>query len=181
MTDDIPHTESPYWQAPPAPRKRRVWPWVTGAIVLVIGLCLTGTIIAAQTGTTPAASSPFVDVRTQRPAGDAPAAPANDPVVSSGLRPGDVKLTVKITDKDCFGDAGCNVQWEVRAQWPPAKVAGGDQCDVTYEVRGLTDTQTSTITLRDDGTYDTGTFDFGQTNKRTDKIIAKATSVECAL
>lgn len=90
--------------------------------------------------------------------------------------PGDFKLTVKTTRKDCFGSAGCNIEYKIQAAW---SVKITEPCDVTYEVKGLEDSQTGTLRVLDDQQFEQDSWQFGSTTSSKKKLSAVATEVEC--
>src|SRR4051812_30464552 len=55
-----------------------------------------------------------------------------------GLQPSDFILTVKVTRKKCFGDAGCNVSYRIDLS-TTFKLKPGLRFLVTYEVVGMRD------------------------------------------
>ncbi len=149
-------------------------------VAALVGLCGFGSLIAVLSTDNDNKAATLADtpiVVTTAP--DRGSVPTTDAPKPTGLKAADVKLSVKITDKQCFGSAGCNVQWEIKAGWPEGKVTRGDSCDVTYEVRGLTDAKIGTLTIRDDDQYLSDDFALGQTKRRSDKITARVTEVEC--
>lgn len=89
----------------------------------------------------------------------------------------DVKLTVKVLDKECFGTAGCNLEYKVLATWPPSKVARGDSYAITYEVSGPEDgKQIGTLIVNDDETFKTEE-DFASTKNSSVKLKAAVTDI----
>lgn len=190
------HEPPPYWQQAadtqpvPPPKKQSRHPiGLYIGIAVIVALCgIGGVITAAVIGAAddkpkgaPVAGVPdrgAVPTPNVKPAPATPTTPAR-----STLSKSDVELTVKITEKNCFGSAGCNVQWDLKAAVEGGKanrlVAAGDTCSVTYRMRGLTDTQTGTLTINDDGTYNSDSWNFGQTKKSSAKVTAEVTEVEC--
>lgn len=85
-------------------------------------------------------------------------APAPVPAATKGrpLAAADIKLTIKVTSKECFGESGCGISYRVRAAWPAGVVPADAAYEVTYRVVGPTDgPQIGTMTVRGDSTYDT--------------------------
>jgi hypothetical protein len=91
----------------------------------------------------------------------------------------DVKLTVKTTSKQCFGSAGCSVDWTIVPAVDTAKLGDRDVL-ITYEVRGVEDgPQIGSFTLGADGSYSSDEVKgFGQTKSKSAKLTAVATAVE---
>jgi hypothetical protein len=134
---------------PPAPRKRARLLLIIGAAVALLLLIIGGTVaftlaavgkdnIAAK----PAAQSAW-DREQQKRAAEEPAiealpdptepAPVITPAVS------DFTLKPKITDKQCFGSAGCNVEFKVDLTYGGSPLDSATTWLVTYEVTGIED------------------------------------------
>jgi hypothetical protein len=91
--------------------------------------------------------------------------------VAATMKASDVQLTVK----DCFGSADCLVEWQIKA----AIGVDPQECQVTYEVHGLEDTQINTLDFHADGTYEQDSYQSGETSSGKKKLTAKVTDVEC--
>lgn len=90
----------------------------------------------------------------------------------------DVTLKVKVTEKQCFGDAGCNLSWKIAATVDQSRLRSGVDWDITYEVTGVQDgPYIGSFTLYGDGTYLVDT-DFGQTPNKNTKLTAKVTDID---
>lgn len=165
----------PQQQAPKAPKWKRWQKVVVGISFLLIGLICCGAGLSGALSDNHK-SSPVVNVKTVNPpvTGTKPAAAAAAAKAHT-LTASDFKLTVKTTDKDCFGSAGCNVQYQIKA----AIGAPAQDCDVTYDVHGLQDQQTGTLTVHEDGTYDQESYQAGQTTSSSKKLTAVVTDVDC--
>ena len=175
-----------YNQTPPPKRKPSVWA-ILGIIAAVIFiLCMCGGIISAVSGAgTPKGSgrglsvvdAPASDSGTSPTATPKPKAqPTPDPVLSTR----DISLKVKITSKECFGSAGCNLQYTINDAAVTSVALIPDECDVTYEVKGFDDgTQIHTLTMRDDGTYEQDGYQSGSTSGSGKKLTVKVTDVVC--
>jgi hypothetical protein len=60
----------------------------------------------------------------------------------------DFKLTVKETERQCFGSAGCNVTFRVRVAMTRVMVLDPDKTyELTYRIRGAEDSYTNTLEL----------------------------------
>jgi hypothetical protein len=108
--------------------------------------------------------------------------PAEEPVdavttgpVAAAMKASDIQLSVKVTKKECFGSAGCLVEWQIKA----AIGVEPQECQVTYEVHGLEDTQISTLDFHAEGTYEQDSYQSGDTSSSKKKLTAKVTDVEC--
>lgn len=105
-----------------------------------------------------------------------PTAPVSAGTGSRSLTKTEVKLTIKVTDKECFGDAGCNVGYRVRAAWPDRDLDGS--YEITYKVTGPKEgAAIGTITVQPDGTY-TGGDEYATVARATTKLTPTVTEVE---
>lgn len=94
------------------------------------------------------------------------------------LTAGDIKLEVKILDKECFGSAGCNVEYRVQAGWPKEAVREGETFEVTYEITGPEEgPQVGTFTINDDGTM-LIEKEFASTPRSSTKLKPKVKDLE---
>lgn len=168
---------------PPRRKRSRGKTLAVVLIVLAIVACLFGVVVNAISAGMGAADDAARTGRigsalaedTQAPGTAAPAAKRP----GSTLTVKDVELKVKTTEKQCFGSAGCNVSYEVKAEWPADKI-GDRACDVTYEVTGLDDPQINTLVIVDPTHYEHDTTETGQTPRSSSKLKAKATEVDCS-
>jgi hypothetical protein len=174
----------PVYGAPPPPKRKMSGGTVAGIIILaLLAICCTGVIISIAkggSGDKALGNAEHLSVQpspsTHLPKSGPPASKAVEP---RGLAAADLKLTVKTTKKECFGSAGCNVEFTIDAALLKTVKFDGP-CDVTYEVHGLSDTQTNTLTIQDDeGTYEQDGFQFGQTSSSKKKLTAKVADVVC--
>lgn len=158
---------------PPKPRMSSRRKALLGVLVAcAMAFCAVGVLAAALGGPGPDSPTPGT-VLGSVAAESAPTAAAAPAV---NVRPADVKLAIKTTDKKCFGSAGCNVEFEVRPTWP--RTAG--QCKATYEVKGLDDIQIGTLTLNSDGTYEQDPYQGGSTSNSKVTLTARVTEIECS-
>jgi hypothetical protein len=88
------------------------------------------------------------------------------------VQPSDLEITLEVTEKQCFGSAGCNVT--VEPTLTPntlAAIAGGYR--VTYEISGDQDGPViETLSVDTDGTYSYETSTISTASKN---IVPKAT------
>jgi hypothetical protein len=113
----------------------------------------------------------------------APPPTAAQPVSASAAAPAparqlvaeDVQITVRETSKQCFGSAGCNIEFTLEVAADTSLIPPGTQYAVSYDLHGLKDDQTGTITLKDDGTFDQPSSGFGQKAKSSTKVTATIT------
>lgn len=139
---------------------------------LVIGLSILVALFACVVGTVVIAASNAPTNRTPTFVGAAdPGTFASDPapaVTAAGvLTKADVQLKLKITKKDCFGSAGCNVQYKIIAAISDTGrtvLARSDGWSLTYEVSGFDDgTQIGTLDLDTAGAYTQDSYLAGST------------------
>jgi len=166
----------------PAPKKKSRLPLIIAAAVgLVILIVVTVTItLAAQRGTEKTASSPAaapaydageLGVDTAPAVEPEPTPPAATPKVK------DIALTAKITDKQCFGSAGCNVTFNVDAEYVGPLLSEDDTWLVTYQVNGVDDGPVIG-SFEFTGTKYTVTVENVGTKSSKSKITIKVTDVE---
>lgn len=139
---------------------------VVAAAVIAVGCSAGGG--GDKSATDPAVQPPATTAAARQPAAK--------PAV---LTARDVKLTVKTTSKQCFGSAGCNLEWVVGVAADRSKLGGRDWL-ITYEVRGVVDgPQIGSFTLNGDGSYSSDEVKgFGQTKSKSAKLSAAVTAVE---
>lgn len=176
MTDpsgtDIPAEQV---QAQPSPR---TVPWWTLPLVGVLGLVLGGGIGFGASAGSPTASSPTTTkaapttARTTAP--PPPAAADPEPYLPS---PDEFKLAIKVTEKECFGSAGCLIDYHVELTYDGIQPDAGHEYLVTYEVRGVKDgPQINSITVSD-GKY-SYEDESAQIPSTSTKLTVKVTDVE---
>lgn len=178
MTNPTPEFE-PF---PAPPKKSHKAAWIIGsAVALVVLLCIGAVSLIASAGDTPRrANTPGLSkAKTAAPVepGVQPATTEPTTPAASLLTKSDVKLTLKVTSKDCFGSAGCNVDVQVKASADYSKL-GNNSWDVTYSIKGDEDGPTiGTLTLDPDGTYNVREESLSTKSSGT-KISVTVTEVE---
>ena len=131
---------------------------------LLVGIGIGAAATPEEEAAAPAAASPAeageptTTTTTTSPTTASPA-PSPSPEEPSGtLTRNDVTLSLKTTDRECFGSAGCLVTIEVRASIPGAVVDGLDPdgtWDVTYSISGDEDGPLiGTFSVYGNGKYD---------------------------
>lgn len=153
---------------------------IISAIVgfLILTLCCVGIIVQ---GSGDGDARPAIEVTTASTFSSS--IPTTVPVTPSAvkvIKASDFTLKVKIISKQCFGSAGCNVRYKIQAGWDDSIFRDIDECDVTYSVSGLEDSQMNTLTARKDGKYEADSEEFGSTSSSLKKLTAKATEIECS-
>lgn len=182
MTQTVPPYAYP--QQPPPPRKRR-WPWIVFAVCIavaviavtvVVTLAVTGdsgkgSEASEPSGGTDTATVPVEDTAEPEPAPEPE--PEPEPFTTD-----DFKLRVKILSEECYGSAGCNVEFRVIPTYVGAAPDYEERTvEVTYKVTGLEDDLTSTFTLENGEYYEYDLENFGSTSSSSTKLRAKVTSV----
>lgn len=176
----------------PAPgrpkKKRKVGMLIATGVVIVLTLGLIGAFAyaksrapGAQGGAAPAAARQPAAVSCEHgtlPNGACAQATESYkvPVVT------DFELTLKITKKECFGSAGCNVGFETLLNYLGTGAEPNSSWDITYDITGAEDpyTNTMTTTFGDDGVHGKYEHEDGemlQTPKSSSKLVVSVTSV----
>lgn len=105
----------------------------------------------------------------------AAAAKYADPVAA------DFTMSGKITSKQCFDSAGCNIELVPQITYTGAGAKPNSVWDVTFDVIGSEDAITQTLTITFDATGKTGTYTqdsiFASTKKQSDALSFKITSI----
>ncbi len=164
------------WKPPAPEQKSRTLPWllaILGVSVLAVVGLITALAVAPDAPSVGAATTIQPDTA---PAGAAPVT-AEAPQAVRTPAIGDFELTAKVTNKQCFGSAGCNVEFE------PSLAYGGPPLDedvtwrLIYEARGVEDgplVGTIEVTGED---YRTDA-EFVGTRSTKSKITLKVVSIE---
>jgi hypothetical protein len=166
MTYQPPRQVSPAYQQPAygsppqQPPRRNKAPLILGIVggilVLVIGLAVLGAVLDDGG-------------KTDAPTGQLGAAPP---------KPADVKLTAKITEQTCYGEAGCAVTWHPEVAYTGPAVAAGKSWTIVYQVTGV-ESGTTVGRIVMDGTTPAKQNDkHARTAAKTSKITLKVTGVE---
>ena len=176
---------------PPAKPKRRLWPVIGILAAFMFGVLIGSAGNPADDAPTEPAAISVPSVPAEEPLDD-PAPPVEEapveeepPVVaeesSAAIEKSDVKLRIKVLDKQCFGSAGCNV--EVRpiphsldqTGWPTS-----GEVEWSYKITG--DESGSIIGTfamdLEDGTYEDLDEELLSTRSSGTKVTAVITSVE---
>jgi hypothetical protein len=182
-----PYAPQPWpYQGPPAVAdpsvkrtNRRNW-IILGAVglaalvVLIVTVAMTATPTRQATG-----GSTYKPIYDNN--GAAPVAPVTTGPTYANPTDADFKLTPKITQKQCFGSAGCNVTFTVDLSYVGKGAKPNSTWDITYDAVGTEDALTDTITVHVDGTGMPGTYDsheeLVQTKKTSDAITLRITAI----
>lgn len=91
----------------------------------------------------------------------------------------DITVTVKVLKRQCFGSAGCNVEFRINTLTYRVPLDPNATYEVTYSYRGLSDPVENRLTLDGStGRYEYDETEYGQTKNRASKITAVVTGVE---
>ena len=142
-------------------------------------LLLAALVLAGCTAPTVAVQVPAPSSTTATPT---PAATETDESDDSAdevtVDKADFEIKLKITSKQCFGSAGCNVTTKASVTY--TGVYDLDELpsliDITYKIKGAEDPYTATIEM-EDGKYSADTAVLS-TRRSSSKLIAVVTSVE---
>lgn len=176
----------PGWTPPPAPEKPKkpLWqrPWFL-IVAGIIAIAILGNAFGGNRGTqaAPASSATATQATSSAPEPTATETEDEADEVPATLTKDDFKLKMKITKKQCFGSAGCNVSIKVDVAY-----AGAGEVDdlpsnisITFDVKGAEDgVYTSTIDL-EDGRYSPDTTVLSTRSSKS-KLSAKITDIEAS-
>jgi hypothetical protein len=171
---------------PPIPQKRKRFGWLALILTAVISLGVGGAVGGSgDSGTPTALPAPTVTETVTEPAvegGSEPAeAPEPEPTKEPAAwnpKPKDFKVTVKITDKQCFDTAGCLIDYKIALDYLGSqKLPAEGTTDITYQVSGSKDPIIGTITLDSEGKFD-ASEESTDTSSSSKKLVAKVTEVD---
>jgi hypothetical protein len=162
---------------PPVKKPKRFgWPTViiTAAVALVLGAMLGG---ASDTSSTPGPTATVTKTTTV-----APSEPTEDPTDTSSFHTtkSDWNATLKITDKQCFGSAGCNVDVRVKIGYygDSSLIPEDATIELTYKIRGASDGAViGSTTVTNQTEYDVNTESV-ETRSSSSKLSVEITDVE---
>jgi hypothetical protein len=153
------------------------------AVALVAGIGI-GYAAAPNTSTnedsaSPATASPTSSSSTPSPSAQETSSPSPSP--AGNLTKSDIELSLKTTQRQCFGSAGCNVTVEVRAsvdQLVLDALPADGTWDVTYQISGdESGPIIGTFSLYGNGKYDVNE-EFLSTPSENTPVRVKALDVE---
>lgn len=174
----------PGWQGYEVPKKKSKKPMVIGIVVAAMGLCCAG--VVASIANSDSAKQGFNDgLKTATSGSPSPSNSKPAPLPTKGAPqkhtpiPAEIKLTIKITKKQCFGTAGCLVDFRIdNLSYIGEPMDKDKSYEVVYEVSGLKDPYTNSLTLNGDGQFEYQKEENGQTPTTKVKLAAKVVSVE---
>lgn len=129
---------------PPTPAAtRRYWPFVVAAAALIVAAAIVVLVMSNRPHAPAVATTkPAVPVDTcgeDLCSTPTPTPTATPTAAGPVLTVADIHLTLKTTDKECFGSAGCNVQVKVEMGPLDEMPGAGETWEVTYEITGGND------------------------------------------
>lgn len=155
--------------------------WLIGLVAVIIVVVTTTSCqpatdtknVKAAATTAPASTSTSSTPDYTYTPPPAPPKPTHDRLTKN-----DLNLVVRITSKQCFGTAGCNVEYKISVGWNgPAPDLGADY-DVTYRVTGDDSGPIiDTLTVYRNGKYTEPYEGFMSTSNEAIKPSAFVTSV----
>jgi len=124
----------------PPTKRRGPLPWILGGGAVVLLLCVGFALLGALVGDDDTDASTSGSPTTAAAVGQRAPAPA------------DFKLTAKITEQTCYGEAGCSITWQPVIVYSGPAIADGDTWLVAYKVSGLeSGTKAGTIVVGSTG------------------------------
>jgi hypothetical protein len=161
----------------PPTKKSRRWPWILVAVVALFAAVGLGAALGGG-GTTETPSTSTSQESTADPVEEeVEPEPAPEPEYYEPTKR-DFELTVKTLGKECFGSAGCNIEFRIEVtqdftqQLDPLKTY-----EVTYEVRGTEDSPyINTLEVTGDEYY-TDEYELAGTTTSGAKLTAVVTDV----
>lgn len=178
----VPGPPNPFWppvQAVEPPRGKSRLPWLitAGAVGLILVVVLGIAVALGQGGSTPAKTPSAWDQEQAQAAKTESTPTAEAPAPAATPKVADFKLTPRITDKKCFGPAGCNIDFKIEMDYLGESLSENDTWEVTYEVAGVDDgPMIGTLELT--GTTFTASEESVSTSSSKKKISIKVTSVD---
>lgn len=159
-------------------RRRRRWPWVLAGFIAgtLLLVALAAGLAVVFGATAPEKEDGVRPLASVSPSPVTAKAPAPIPPSEYQPRPEDFTLAIKVLDKQCFGSAGCNIQYRVDFAEIDSRVPDDASFEVTYVVKGGEDEAVGTIAV-DGGQY-SAPEDIASTKSAAKKLTVTVTSVE---
>lgn len=154
---------------------RRAIMSAAGVLILSTSLVACSAEEPASSAATPAATVTVTETVTTIP--DAPEETEETVADTSFVpKPSDFKIGIRIRSKECFGSAGCNVIFQIDPQYVGSQSLGDGAYDVTYEVRGGSDTIINTFQI-DGGSASFDEEEMADLRSAGVRLTAKVTDV----
>jgi hypothetical protein len=136
----------------PLVKKSSKLPWIIGGSAVGL-VALIGVTVGVTIAATSDSGSPRAAATTRQPSawdleqqatnedptldeGELGLEATSEPTPGPTLNASKIKLTPKVTDKQCFGSAGCNVSIKVEMAYNGPDLSEDETFEVTYEVKG---------------------------------------------
>lgn len=189
MTQPFSQPGQPQPLLPPPPPPKKSSPWTSKPLMAVyggiIGLAIGAALFATQ-GTPTATPAPTATVTVTAPGPDVTEgantpsdAPTSDAPANYRPSKSDWTVQTKVTSKECFGSAGCNVTVGIHPQYVgSADLPTTGTIEVTYELTGTQDPLVDTFTVTNGDEVSYTKSQNVQTKTSGAKIGAKVTSVD---
>lgn len=177
---------TPNWTPPqPAPASRgKKLALILGGIaagflaLIVIAAVITLSVQGAKPTAQPTGQTAWDREQAQRQLGTTPTTPTTtEPAAAATPEAADFKLTPKITEKHCYGSAGCNVSFEVDLAYDGPTLDESDTWRLTYEVSGVDDGPLIGTLEVNGRRYDRASENAGTKSSKA-KLTIKVTDVE---
>lgn len=171
----------PHFAVPPKKKRLGLILGIAGAVLVVACCGVSIAAVSSDAGQKGIADGKSITAPTSAASAKAPAAAPTTPAakyVTPG--PKDFTLKVRVTKKECFGSAGCNLTYRVHdltysgdtAQLDPDKTY-----ELTYEVRGIEDGPAMYSINTRGGEYEAPDEEFGSVSAAQGKKKAPLTVV----
>jgi hypothetical protein len=152
-------------------------------ILPLVGLAVAGVLATGCAPTKSLTEAPTTGSTTTEPSTPAVEAsePGEEPAASepTALKASDLKVTMKITSKECYGSAGCLLGYKVKVVWAGTPRELDADYDVTYKITGDEDGPVlETFTVYSDGQYDEPYEDMLSTKSSGTKPTIKVVEIE---
>jgi hypothetical protein len=159
----------------PPPKKRMrtgvVLAWLAVGLTALLGLVVVAAIATNGAPGAPSAATTSAGRPAAVPAEPTPAKTYPTPAAAN------FELAIKTTKKECFGSAGCNIQFTINLAYNGPALEPNSSWDVTYDITGGEDPQTNTLTVVFDSGGVHGTYsqdDFQMISTKSSKAVLKA-------
>jgi len=182
--DDLPPPSWPAQPPPPASKSRRPLLWVVGVVGVLLLVGVAGGIgYAAKGGGGKPAAASSAPPLPQDPCGGGicntePVAEDTTPAITYTPTTSDFAIAAKVTEKHCFGSAGCNITLKPDVTYNGTLSLDPDVTwEIVYEINGVEDApQVGNLTI--EGTTVHYDMELVSTKSSKSKITIKVTSVE---
>lgn len=179
-----PGAPGPGFPPPPPSASKRPW-WRRGFVVapasFLVGLMFGGAAAAGGEAATTAVK-PATTVTVTAPAAEAAGVEettaAPPPAEDYTPKASDFRVSLSITEKQCFGSAGCNITFRIKPEYVgTSPVPDGKAYTITYQIDGGEDGPTLNSFKLENGTATYDQEEMISVKSSKAKLSAKVTSV----